>query len=67
MREDAVSGPGKLVPRPLRQLAIGGRNTETLRRLAYIAEGRAHPADGPGPDAGSPGSLGKSKVESDDS
>ncbi len=40
MAEDAVSGPGTLLPRPIRQLAIGPRNVEALRRLAYIAEGR---------------------------
>lgn len=40
MAEDAVSGPGTLLPRPLRQLAIGPRNVEALRRLAYIAEGK---------------------------
>ena len=40
MAEDAVTGPGTLVPRPLRQLAIGPRNVEALRRLAYLAEGR---------------------------
>lgn len=39
--EDAVEGPGSLVPKPVRQLAIGPRNRETLRRLALIAEGRA--------------------------
>ncbi|SDO77075.1 Polyketide cyclase / dehydrase and lipid transport [Pedococcus dokdonensis] len=38
--EDAVAGPGALVPRPVRQLAIGPRNVESLRRLAYLAEGR---------------------------
>jgi len=38
--EDAVRGPGTLVPRPVRQLAIGPRNIETLRRLAFLAEGR---------------------------
>ncbi|MCZ4498496.1 MAG: Polyketide cyclase / dehydrase and lipid transport [Marmoricola sp.] len=38
--EDAVEGPGTLVPRVARQLAIAPRNNETLRRLAYIAEGR---------------------------
>ena len=38
--EDAVTGPGVLVPRPLRQAAIAVRNTEALRRLALIAEGR---------------------------
>lgn len=40
MSEDAVTGPGTLVPRPVRQLAIGPRNVEALRRLAYLAEGR---------------------------
>lgn len=63
LREDAISGPGRLVPAPVRQLVIGGRNTETLRRLAYLAEGRNDPSDGEGPDAGSRGSLAKSKVE----
>ena len=38
--EDAVSGPGVLVPRPVRQVAIALRNTESMRRLALIAEGR---------------------------
>jgi hypothetical protein len=38
--EDSVNGPGVLVPRAARQLAIGQRNIETLRRLAYLAEGR---------------------------
>jgi len=38
--EDAIAGPGRLLPRPVRQLLIGPRNTETLRRLALIAEGR---------------------------
>jgi uncharacterized protein YndB with AHSA1/START domain len=37
--EDAIAGPGRLLPRPMRQLLIGPRNTETLRRLALIAEG----------------------------
>ncbi len=40
IREDAVSGPGTLVPKPLRQYAIHPRNRESLRRLAYLAEGR---------------------------
>lgn len=38
--EDAVKGPGAMLPKPLRQLAIGPRNIEALRRLAYLAEGR---------------------------
>ncbi|MCW2816479.1 MAG: hypothetical protein JWN84_3934 [Nocardioides sp.] len=39
--EDAVAGPGKLMPKPLRDLQIGVRNVETLQRLAFIAENRA--------------------------
>ncbi|KRE99691.1 polyketide cyclase [Nocardioides sp. Soil777] len=38
--EDAVSGPGVLAPRPVRGVTLKWRNTETLRRLALIAEGR---------------------------
>lgn len=41
MSEDAVRGPGTLVPRPLRTALLVPRNTEALRRLAYLAEGRA--------------------------
>jgi len=38
--EDAVRGPGTLVPRPLRTALLVPRNTETLRRLAHLAERR---------------------------
>jgi uncharacterized protein YndB with AHSA1/START domain len=38
--EDASSGPGTLIPKPARQLAIGPRNVEALKRLAFLAEGR---------------------------
>jgi len=38
--EDAVAGPGALIPAPLRHLIIGPRNKETLYRLALLAEGR---------------------------
>ena len=38
MREDATHGPGKLIPGPLRGLAIAPRNVESLKRLAYLAE-----------------------------
>jgi hypothetical protein len=38
VREDAVSGAARLVPRPVRAAAIGARNVETLRRLALLAE-----------------------------
>jgi uncharacterized protein YndB with AHSA1/START domain len=40
IEEDAVSGPGKLVPKPARAPGLKWRNVETLRRLAYIAERR---------------------------
>jgi uncharacterized protein YndB with AHSA1/START domain len=40
MIEDATKGPMRVVPYPLRNLAISPRNVETLRRLAYLAEGR---------------------------
>ncbi len=38
--EDAVSGPGTLVPPPLRGVTLKWRNDETLQRLAYLAERR---------------------------
>jgi hypothetical protein len=41
MKEDAVSGPGVLVPKPVRAGTIKCRNVESLRRLKMIAEGRA--------------------------
>jgi hypothetical protein len=40
LEETAVSGPGTLVPAPAEALLLGWRNTESLRRLAFIAEGR---------------------------
>jgi hypothetical protein len=39
--EDAVEGPGRLVPAFLRSPGLHARNTETLRRLAFLAEGGA--------------------------
>jgi uncharacterized protein YndB with AHSA1/START domain len=39
--EDVVSGPGRLLPSALRQPLIKIRNTEALRRLALLSEGRA--------------------------
>ncbi|MDF9717666.1 SRPBCC family protein [Nocardioides sp. ChNu-153] len=41
LEEDAVKGPGTLMPKPLRGVGIGVRNVEGLRRLALLAEGRA--------------------------
>ncbi len=40
IHEDVTSGPGRLVPAPLRHVQLGWRNTETLRRLALVAERR---------------------------
>jgi hypothetical protein len=40
MREDAVAGPGRLVPHPVRQALSMVRNREGLRRLGFIAEHR---------------------------
>ena len=40
IREDATSGPGVLVPKPLRDVQLHVRNVETLRRLAFLVEGR---------------------------
>ena len=39
--EDAVEGPGLVMPKPLRDVLIGLRNVETLKRLEYLARGRA--------------------------
>lgn len=41
IREDAIAGPARLLPRPLRRGLLHWRNAETLHRLAYLAEGRA--------------------------
>jgi uncharacterized protein YndB with AHSA1/START domain len=38
--EKPVKGPGALVPPPLVDPMLKWRNTETLRRLAYVVEGR---------------------------
>jgi uncharacterized protein YndB with AHSA1/START domain len=38
--EDVVKGPTALTPEPLRKVPLLWRNRETLRRLAFIAEGR---------------------------
>ena len=38
--EDAVSGPGALMPQVVRAPVLKWRNTETLRRLKYVVEGR---------------------------
>lgn len=41
IHEDAVSGPGRLTPEPVRAPGLKWRNTETLRRLTLLVEGRA--------------------------
>ena len=48
IREDAATGPGKLVPQVVRTPLMKWRNSETLRRLAFLAEGRAARGEGPG-------------------
>ena len=40
IEEHPASGPGALLPAPLVDPGLHWRNTETLRRLALIAEGR---------------------------
>jgi len=39
IQEEAIAGPGRLVPAWLMDLALHWRNRETLHRLAYLAEG----------------------------
>ncbi len=39
--ENATAGPGALIPQPVQDVQLHLRNTETLRRLAFVAEGRA--------------------------
>ena len=46
IEEDAISGPLTVIPKRLRQLAIGPRNVEALKRLAYLAEGRRRQGGG---------------------
>jgi uncharacterized protein YndB with AHSA1/START domain len=41
IEEDARSGPGRLVPEPIRRKMLEIRNVETLKRLAFVAENRA--------------------------
>ncbi|UOQ59767.1 SRPBCC family protein [Leucobacter rhizosphaerae] len=43
MTEAAIRGPVALVPRPLTNALLRWRNTEVLRRLAYIAEAKRGP------------------------
>jgi len=41
IQEEAVAGPARLMPRPVMDLLLYWRNSETLHRLAYLAEGTA--------------------------
>ncbi|CAN5612467.1 SRPBCC family protein [soil metagenome] len=41
IREQAVRGPGRLVPHLLQDPPLAWRNVESLRRLAFVAENRA--------------------------
>lgn len=41
LTEDLTAGPGRFVPQFLRDAGIRMRNEETLRRLAFLAEGGA--------------------------
>ena len=41
IEEHPVRGPGRLVPRWIMDAFVFARNRETLRRLAYLAEGAA--------------------------
>jgi hypothetical protein len=42
MREDAVKGPGRFVPKPVRDIGLLIRNREALQRLAWLAEKGHH-------------------------
>jgi uncharacterized protein YndB with AHSA1/START domain len=41
MLEDVTAGPARIVPKPVRAPLITWRNTESLRRLTFLAERRA--------------------------
>ncbi|GAA1381225.1 SRPBCC family protein [Pseudonocardia kongjuensis] len=45
MSEDAIAGPGRLVPPPVRAPLLRLRNGESLARLAAIARGRPEQPD----------------------
>ena len=40
IEEDATGGPGRLVPKLLRDPPLAWRNVEAMRRLAYVVERR---------------------------
>ncbi|MDY0909390.1 SRPBCC family protein [Microbacterium sp. CFBP9034] len=41
IQEEAIAGPGKMLPEQLIDIPLHWRNNETLHRLAYLAEGMA--------------------------
>ena len=41
IQEEAVAGPGRFVPDAIMDVLLHWRNSETLHRLAYLAEGIA--------------------------
>jgi len=45
MTETPISGPGKWLHNPVTDGLLGRRNTESLARLAAIAERRTEPSD----------------------
>lgn len=45
--EQAVSGPAKIIPRPVEDFMLNQRNVETLKRLSFLAESGARSAGGP--------------------
>jgi hypothetical protein len=47
IHEEAIAGPGRLIPAPLLDIGLHWRNAETLHRLAYLAEGLADTRDRP--------------------
>jgi hypothetical protein len=52
IEEWAVNGPATLVPQPALDPVLHARNTEALRRLAYLAQSRARRRDDTGGDSG---------------
>lgn len=44
--EDVTHGAARAIPAPARQVLLGGRNTESLKRLAFLAEEQGHPTPG---------------------
>ncbi len=43
IREDAAEGPARFIPQPVRQAMIAPRNTESVKRLALLAERKQEP------------------------